>query len=218
MHNCLIVGNSIVGSSPEKDNFVQLEYTAATVPCWPCNVSFTLLMSTPTNGSYISIGFKEPYAAYYSSVRIRDYANYWGMGTSEQNKTELGGRIIAGHFAPSGRACVRHMVADEYVGSVVDVPDDNRIFNTSLSYVANVPVVGPLTMLSFTAELHAGKTEDEIHYASMVFGEQRIMWARGPMDRAIDGTDECSVGLGYHAGHRGLASLNFPGNGQPCQS
>jgi len=215
--NCLIIGSPIVGPDRAKINFVQLEYTAEVIPCWPCRVSFQLLMSTPQNGSYISIGFKERYAAYYGFDKIREYDDYWGMSTSDQNRTELGGRIVTGHFAPSGRACVRHMVADAYVGSVADVPDDGRIFNTSLSSFPN-PVLGSLTMLSFTAKLYAGKTEDDLKYQNRMFGEQRIMWARGAMGTAIEGADECSVGLNYHDGHRGLASLNFPGNGQPCQT
>merc|ERR1712046_65720 len=94
-------------------------------------------------GQYISVGFKEQYAAYYGWDRVRDIAEYWGMATSPSvNNTDLAGRILVAYGAGNqsstgsrGSGCVRHMKADAYVGSIVDTLDDGVIRNASVTVV-----------------------------------------------------------------------------------
>eukprot|EP01047_Picozoa_sp_COSAG01_P066569 COSAG01_NODE_9215_length_2516_cov_1.788581_1_plen_435_part_00 len=200
--NCLVL-------TRERHN-VRLEYLAEKLPCMPCDVTFTLSIDTSPN-SYVSLGFKETYAAYFDWDKIGDYPDYWGMSTHDnggRNVTELGGRIIAGYAHKSPRTgCVREMVADEYVGSVKDTEPDGVIRDKSIT------LIDGRTELKFTAHLHAGRTASELSWQSLSgFGKQRIMWATG----TVGGSGDCSAPLDYHAGARGMASLNFPGFGSPC--
>jgi hypothetical protein len=71
--------------------------------------------------------------------------------------------------------------------------------------------------LSFSALLHAGRDVDALTWANDAhFGQQRIMWAMGPVNQTAGGG--CMAELGYHAGARALASLDFPGFAQPCSA
>ena len=200
--NCLVL-------TREQHN-VRLEYSAEKLPCMPCDVTFALSIDTSPN-SYVSLGFKETYAAYFDWDKIGDYPNYWGMSTHDnggRNVTELGGRIIVGYaHKPPRTGCVREMVADEYVGSVKDAEPDGVIRDKSITSIDG------RTELKFTAHLHAGRTASELSWQSLSgFGNQRIMWATG----TVGGSGDCSAPLDYHAGARGMAFFNFPGFGSPC--
>eukprot|EP00966_Prymnesium_polylepis_P219562 5079563-Prymnesium_polylepis.1 len=161
-------------------------------------------------------------AAYYGRDRVGEVDQYWAMTTSTgPNRTELAGRIIVGYTMGSAlapRSCVRHMRATAYVGSLVDVPDDGMIRNAR----ASSNLLTGRTSLSFTATLHAGRDAAELAWQNRVFGEQRIMWAAGTVEPEADGapptdSDSCAAAsLGYHAGNRGLSSLNFPGCARAC--
>ncbi|KAL1527973.1 hypothetical protein AB1Y20_009344 [Prymnesium parvum] len=185
----------------------QLEYSVAQLPCWPCNVTFTLSVQTARAGDYVAIGFKEKYAAYYGPEKVRQLEDYWGMATSAANRTELAGRILAGYVSPTGvGGCLRQLQANAFVGSVVDVPSDGKVRMESVRRVGNA------TSITFSTTMHAGRNESEISWQSRVFGEQRVMWATG----AVPGDGGCGQQLGYHSSTRSLASLNFPGFGRPC--
>lgn len=188
-------------------NDVRLAYVADKLPCMPCDVTFSV--SAPlSNPSYIAIGFKENYAAYYDyDEHPRDIPNYWGMATSDDNATELSGHIVAGYMSGTGESCVRHLRADAYVGSVVDVAADGLVRNVSVTTAEG------RTTLTFTASIHAGKTRNEIAwYTDQLFGLQRVQWATGLV--GDDGT--CTAPLQYHFGARAAANFAFPGFGSPC--
>jgi len=208
---CVLIG----GATDEGLPRVRLEYQAEKLPCWPCRVDFTVTMFTPpsSGNSYIAIGFKEEYAAYYGFDKMRELVNYWGMATSPANVTELGGRMLVAYNTGSGKGCVRHMTAqDAYVGSVVDVEDDGFLFDTGVTAASYKGQ--KYSQMNFSAIIHAAEDEAGLHWSNRVFGEQRMMWATG----SLGGSDDCSANttVGYHDGLRGLASLNFPGYGQEC--
>ena len=221
--------DGLVQNCVDINQFVRLEYVASQLPCWPCDVTFTIASRVPA-GNYIAIGFKEPLAAYYGPDRVGEVDQYWGMTTSAgPNRTELAGRILVGYsvggvLAP--KSCVRHMRANAYVGSLVDVPDDGKIRDARVSR----NLLTGRASLTFTATLHAGRDAAELAWQNRVFGEQRIMWATGTIEPEANGAppsddrqgqraaaDSCAAAsLGYHAGNRGLSSLNFPGTARAC--
>lgn len=148
VRNCLIVNHG----APS-----QLEYVADKMPCWPCNVTFTFAVPTPESDTYIALGFKEVYAAYYGFDKIQDVSHYWGMSTSHSaNQTELSGRIVVGYVDGAGNGCARNMRAEAYVGSLVDAEEDTLIQNMGLATASGY------TILSFSAVIHAAKTEEEL--------------------------------------------------------
>lgn len=200
VRNCVIV-NPVIN--------VKLEYVASKLPCMPCDVTFTVSADTTSKSTYVALGFKEMYAAYYDfDEQPLDIPNYWGMATSDDNATELAGRIIAGYTTATGKSCVREMRANAYVGSIIDVPSDGLVRNATASRLLG------RTSVEFTASIHAGETAADIAWAGQIFGRQRVQWAIGPVAK----NDDCSAPLEYHFGNRAASSLDFPGFGSTCGS
>ena len=209
-----------------------LAYNVSALPCMPCNVTFDFSASVaPRAGQYIGVGFKELAAAYEErgDARLENATlpDYWGMRSAQDGDAHvlggITGRVLVGHFssaaAGAGGAlgCVRHMRADEaYVGAVRDVADDGTLFDIGLESRSG----GSRMALRWTVALEAGATAEDVAWYGPRFGAVRMMWAVGNVSSVSGGAGAGAVGctapLGYHAGARGTAPLNFPGYGLQC--
>jgi hypothetical protein len=192
------------------DEDIRLEYVVSSLPCEPCDVTFTISADTQARGTqtrYIAVGFKGWRAAYFEAPP--ELPQYWGMasGGAEHNYSVLSGRIVLGYVG--GSSCVRQLIANKYIGSVIEADDDELIQNSK------VQSVGGRTSVTFTASMHAGYTAWDLDWRKDSFiGNLRVMYAIG----SIGGDGGCSAPLGYHASSRGLANLNFPGFRYECDA
>lgn len=188
---------------------VRFEYTAAEMPCTPCDVTWKFSMLTPgtSETEYIALGFKGEYEAYREDIGGDD-PDYWGMSTSDAFSTQLSDRIILGYISENRTRCVRQMKADAYVGSIVDVEADGFIRD------ARVTKIGRRVILRFTTSYDAGVPSlYNLNWREFgTLGIQRVMYGAGP----VDGDGGCSASLGYHDGVRASIGLAFPGLGQEC--
>lgn len=135
----------------------------------------------------------------------------WGMATSMENKTDMGGRILLGYPTSNGKGCFRNMRATAFVAEIEDVPekdDDGVITDGMVTYEKG------RTILEFTAKgVHVASDAAGLSWNGSggwprAFGYQRLMWASGEVS-AKGG--HCSADeLHYHFGNRILAGLNFP--------
>eukprot|EP00927_Polykrikos_kofoidii_P048723 TRINITY_DN4293_c0_g1_i7.p1 TRINITY_DN4293_c0_g1~~TRINITY_DN4293_c0_g1_i7.p1 ORF type:complete len:472 (+),score=44.59 TRINITY_DN4293_c0_g1_i7:203-1417(+) len=195
-----------------KDEDVRLEYVASSLPCEPCNVTFTISADTQARNAqtrYLAVGFKGSAAAYFEAPLVSELPQYWGMasGEAEHNYSVLSGRIVLGYVG--GSSCVRQLIANKYIGSVIEADHDELIQNSK------VQSVGGRTSVTFTASLHAGYTASDLDWRKYSFiGNLRVMYAIG----SISGDGGCSAPLGYHSSSRGLANLNFPGLRYECDA
>ena len=163
---------------------------------------------------YIALGFKEPYAAYRElSQAGTQLPSYWGMNTSIENKTDLGGRILLGYPTSSGKGCFRKMRATAFVAEIEDVPDkddDGTITNGKVTHENG------RTRLEFTAKkIHVASDAESLSWYGSggwprAFGFQRVMWASGAVDTSAQGSGCVADELHYHFGNRMVAGLNFP--------
>lgn len=195
-----------------KDENVRLEYVASSLPCEPCNVTFTISADTQASSAqtrYLAVGFKGSRAEYFEAPLVPELPQYWGMasGEAEHNYSALSGQIVLGYAGVS--SCVRQLIANRYIGSVIK-SDQNELAQNS-----KVESVGGRTSVTFTASLHAGYTATDLDWRKRGFiGDLRVMYAIG----TISGDGGCSAPVGYHASSRGLANLNFPGLRYECDA
>jgi hypothetical protein len=194
-----------------KQHNVRLEYAVPTLPCMPCNVTFSASADMPPSSShspYFAIGFKGSAAGYLEAPLVPELPNYWGMASSEaeRNYSALSGRIVLGAAGASN--CVRQLWADSYIGSIVDAEHDNVIQDSKVTSESGR--IG----VTFTISMYAGRSKEDLNWRKMTaLGRLRVMWALGTM-----GGDSCSAPVGFHANTRGLVNLNFPGLVSECDA
>lgn len=195
VHECVVMN---------KQHNVRLEYDVPALPCMPCNVTFRASADMPPSSShkpYFAIGFKGSAAEYLEAPLVPELPNYWGMasGEAERNFSALSGRIVLGVAGNS--TCVRQLLADAYVGSIVDVEPDSVIQDSRVTNESGR--IG----VTFTVSMHVGRTKEDLNWRKNTkLGFQRVMWALGTM-----GGDSCTAPVGFHAHTRGLVHLNFKG-------
>lgn len=195
---------------------VRLRYEATTMPCWPCDVKFTISTTdSGMAGRYLAIGFKGFNAAYAEkgdykimSGGLGEKPDYWGMSTDavSHNQTDLAGRILLGHVSDVGVGCVRHMQAREFVGAPIDVKDDGFVRDVVMERSR-----GRIS-LTFIAKIHAANMSSDLDWKRGSFGRWRVMWATGQ----VGGGSACDAQPQFHGPTRALANLGFPGWGQSC--
>jgi len=187
---------------------VRLSYTVPTLPCMPCDVTFALSMNAPPADAginYVALGFKDLSASYRSwDLLPFNISNYWGM--AGDNFGDVSGRIVVGYMGSGDKQCVRQMSSVNYVGTPIDVPDDETI------QAAKVMSANGQLTLEFTVPFHAGRDAEDIQWMKGSFGHNRLMWAMG----AVGGDGGCTAEIEYHQEVRGVAPIDFPFYGSAC--
>jgi len=189
------IGLGPVKSNPKKVD-VKLMYTVPEDSCWPCNVTYSVSAAIAED-EYVAIGFKG--VGYRKALPDKSWnvsrPGYFGMSKDEFDRNRTQAAIVLG-YAGSAGSCVREMESKEYVGAPTDVEGNPNIQNESAERVNG------RTVISFTVEQHAGKTDKEIaHFFNAEQLSQKTMWAIG----AIDGVD-CDAKVQFHRA-RGMSPL-----------
>jgi len=173
---------------------IRLQYKQPLQSCWPCDVQYSVSAAISEN-QYIALGFKGMgYAIDLYDTAIRP--NYFGMATDALERNRTGTAIAVGHGQ-----CVREMRSDNYVGSVVDVTDDQQLSRTSIEQRNG------RTIVRFTVSQHVGRNLPEItdFFGNPQQNSARVMWAIGN----VSDTSQCNATLSYHQHMRGVAPLNW---------
>merc|ERR1712217_160208 len=136
------------------------------------------------------------------------------MGSSTElglKEDTLTGRIVLAYSDTSSAGCIRQLKADAYVGSVVDVPSDGVIRNSTIRTDSG------RTIVTFTVSMHAGTSEKELSWHGLIkkgWGELEVMWAIGQ----VGGDGACDAPIQFHSLARGLTALGFPAGRFECDS